>query len=87
MQRCPICSSEVLPNPRYPRYVCDTCAAKATSPDRRPLTFANESMSGGFVAHYADSGELYASHECLIDGISCFADEARFGGIVIQVVG
>jgi hypothetical protein len=57
------------------------------SPDGRPLTFGNESMSGGFVAHYADGGAPYASHECLIDGIRCYADEARFGGIVIQVVG
>jgi hypothetical protein len=86
MQHCPICSVEVPPSLRYPRYVCSTCAEKAASPDGRPLAFANESLSGGFIARYADSGEPYPSHECFIDGTKCYADEARFGGIVIQVV-
>jgi len=33
-----------------------------------------------------DSKEEYKSHDCYIDGIKCRADEARFGGIVIEVV-
>ena len=85
MQWCPICSTEVPDNPRYPRYVCDRCAAKAASADGRPLEFFNEGMSGGFVARYADTHEPYPGHECFIDGVKCWADEARFGGIVIQV--
>jgi hypothetical protein len=45
-------------------------------------------MFGGYVAYYWDSNnaEEYNSHECYIDGIKCWADEARFGGIVIEVV-
>jgi hypothetical protein len=86
MQECPICHAAVSPNPRYPRYACDLCAARAVSSDGRPLRFGNESLSGGFAAHYADSGEPYASHECFIDGIRCYANEARFGGIVIEVI-
>ena len=83
-QLCPICSTNVTRNPRYPRYVCAECAVKAASLDGRLLEFSNVDFSGGFVAHYADNGSVYPSHECYIDGIKCHADEARFGGIVIQ---
>lgn len=73
-------------NPRYPRAVCPDCAARAASADGRRLTFGNVSLSGGFAAVYADSGEPYPGHECFIDGVRCHADEARFGGIVVEVV-
>lgn len=85
-QTCPICSRPVAPSARYPRYVCQSCAAKAKSQDGRPLAFYNEGLSGGFLARYADDDTPYNGHECFIDGIRCDADEARFGGIVIQVV-
>jgi hypothetical protein len=85
-QQCPICSVEVRPNPRYPRYVCPTCAGKAASADGRLLQFGNVDLSGGFVARYADTGVEYSSHACFIGGVKCHADEARFGGIVIEAV-
>ena len=85
-QRCPICSDRVQANPRYPKYVCPTCAGKAVSLDGRTLEFFNVDLSGGFSARYADTGEVYDGHQCLIDGVPCRADEARFGGIVIEVV-
>ena len=84
-QLCPICRAEVAPNPRYRAYLCQSCAARAVSADGRPLVFGNVSMSGGFAAAYADTGEPYpAEHVCFVDGVECWADEARFGGIVIQ---
>ncbi|MDQ3814132.1 MAG: hypothetical protein M3347_09295 [Armatimonadota bacterium] len=83
-QYCPICHAEVPPNPRYPRYVCPDCEARAADENDRALKFYNESFSGGFIAQYADTGEKRDSHICFIDGIKCWADEARFGGIVIQ---
>lgn len=46
--------------------------------------FGNTDLSGGFVATYADSGEIRLAHDCFVRGIHCWADEARFGGIVIQ---
>ena len=85
-QVCPICSKPVEPSQRYPRHVCHDCAIKASSQDGRALEFYNESFSGGFIAKYADNRGEYLSHDCYIDGIKCYADEARFGGIVIQVV-
>ncbi len=85
-QLCPICSKAVPFSGRYPGYVCIDCAIKARSEDGRALSFFNENLSGGFAAQYTDNGELYPSHECYIDGIKCQADEAHFGGIVIQPV-
>ena len=86
-QYCPICRAKVAPSPRYPRYLCDNCAARATDEDGRPLGFNNESFSGGFVAEYKDTGEGRDSHICFIDGVKCWADEAHMGGIVIQPMG
>jgi len=82
---CPICSEPQDLNERYPKYVCNTCREKPQSLEGRKLIFFNLSISGGFGARYADSGEEYSSHECYIGDIKCIADEARFGGIVIQV--
>lgn len=83
---CPICQIELDENPRYPNYVCQSCAALATDKEGRKLVFYNVDMGGGFEAKYADNREVYSSHTCYINGIECYADEARFGGIVIQKV-
>jgi hypothetical protein len=86
-QSCPICLAEVTPSQRYPRYLCGNCDRKATDENGRSLVFSNESLSGGFIARYADTGEAREGHVCFIDGVECRADEARFGGIIIQPVG
>ncbi|RYZ70427.1 MAG: hypothetical protein EOP91_13465 [Lysobacteraceae bacterium] len=85
-QLCPICRTQTTPSERYPRHVCQSCAARASSAHGRLLSFSNVGFSGGFIAHYAGTDEVHDSHECFIDGIECWADEARFGGIVIEVV-
>jgi predicted RNA-binding Zn-ribbon protein involved in translation (DUF1610 family) len=84
--RCPLCGKELQPVDRYPRYVCPDCGAKACSRDDRPLAFFNLGLSGGYGARYADDGSPYDSHDCFIDGHPCRADEARFGGIVIEAM-
>jgi transposase-like protein len=83
-QQCPICSSRVPFSERYPRYVCDACYVRAVDEDGRSLSFSNVSLSGGFAAIYRDTHEERHSHTCYIDNVRCRADEARFGGIVIQ---
>lgn len=82
---CPICGTSLEPVPRYPRLVCPHCASKAVAADGRPLQVSNTGFSGGFEARYADTGEPCASHACWINGIPCHADEAHFGGIVVEV--
>jgi ADP-ribosylglycohydrolase len=81
---CPICRTETPPNPRYPNLVCRSCAGKAVSADGRRLEFYNVGLAGGYSAIYSDSKEVYDSHECFIEGVKCRADEARFGGIVVE---
>ena len=82
---CPICNTSLESQSRYPRYVCHACASRVRSADDgRQLAFANEGIDGGYVATYADNGEPYDSHDCWIDGVACRADEARFGGMVIE---
>lgn len=85
-QACPVCGVEVIPSPRYPLYLCPACASRASDRDGHRLIFANASLSGGFIARYVQSGAPYSSHDCYIDGIACRADEARFGGIIIQAL-
>jgi len=81
---CPICGSSIPTSPRYPTAVCPECAGRAVDERGRPLRFYNRSLSGGFQAVYADTGEERIGHECWIDGVRCRADEHRLGGIVVH---
>ena len=83
---CPLCGTPLVEYERYPRYVCPKCASKVTDINGRKLGFYNIGFSGGFTAKYIDTGESYNSHICFIEGTECYADEARFGGIVVQKV-
>jgi hypothetical protein len=84
--RCPVCTAEMRDStPRYPYRVCGTCVGKAQSADGRPLRFSNAGVGGGFDATFADTGKAYPSHECFIAGVRGEANEAHFGGIVVEV--
>ena len=85
---CPICGTEQPAVPRYPDYLCRACVARAGTSDGRRLVLVNTSLTGGFAARYADDEELCeevtVTHIVYVDGVRCWADEARFGGIVVQ---
>ena len=83
-QRCPVCGKGQPASPRYPRYLCAGCVAQATDAGGRPLVFCNAGLGGGFAAIYSDTDEHYDSQDCYVQGVHCWADEARFGGIVVQ---
>lgn len=83
---CPICSKPVSHWERYPRAVCETCYDKACDAHGRKLSFSNVSIDGGFNAVVTDTQEEYRSHTCYVEGVKCWADEARFGGIVLVVM-
>jgi len=85
-QCCPICSKDVRPSLRYANYVCSECVPKATDENGQLVGFVNEDISGGCVGVYIGSQQLYSKTECFINGIKCKAQEARFGGIVIQPI-
>lgn len=83
---CPICGEKVGHWERYPQQVCERCAAKASDAYGRRLCFSNRFFTGGIHAFYRDNGAEYRHQICYIDGVKCFANEHRFGGIVIETV-
>jgi hypothetical protein len=84
---CPICGAAMTFNPRYPDAVCPACVGRACDAEGRFLDFYNADFGGGYLALYREGGRKYDSHDCFIDGHACRADEARFGGIVVQRCG
>lgn len=83
---CPICGEEVVHLERYPEQVCEKCTKKTADAYGRRLKFFNERLSGGLQAVYLENGAEYNRQLCYIDGIKCFVNEHRFGGIVVEVV-
>ena len=52
------------------------------------MDFFNHDLIGyGVVGRYMDRHEPCDENFCFVDGIRCTAEEARFGGIVIQAEG
>lgn len=92
-QWCANCSKSVSYYGRYPKYICQECASKdAYDKDGNILEFSNLGISGGFKATTKNKqGEIIKENrtdqfcDCIIDGKLFFAQEARFGGIVIQL--
>ncbi len=83
--QCPICSTSLGLYERYPRYVCSACAEKTCDANGRRVAYRNLDFCGGCQGFYPDTNEIYSSMDCFIEGRACVADEARFGGIVVQV--
>jgi hypothetical protein len=83
---CPICSKKLRPIKRYPKYICSECANQVCDKSGRSVAFSNIDMFGGLVGHYSDTKEKYKSQSCYIKDTKCKAEEARFGGVVIQIL-
>lgn len=90
IQLCPICKQTVSTNPRYPNHLCSHCVNNAVDSNGRSLVFYNSSMSGGFKAHFKDNNrlaqEVTKNHIVFVNGTKIWANEARFGGIVLQPI-
>ncbi len=82
-QFCPICSKTVMVSARYPRSVCEECAAQAADAQGRLVVFYNQGLSGGLLGRYRDSEEPFNERECYIRGVKCRVEEAHLGGVVI----
>lgn len=84
---CPVCHMSVPINPRYPNYLCRFCTGRAVDVQGRPLAFCNTSVGGGFAAHFIHDGslapEVTENHTVYVGFLKVWADEARFGGIVL----
>ncbi|MEO6862356.1 MAG: hypothetical protein ABI180_12630 [Microcoleus sp.] len=84
LKPCPICSIPSRYWDRYPRLVCSTCRSKACDSQGRKVEFFND-FNGGFLAFLADTQAEYPSHLCYIEGVKCWAEEGKFGGIAIEL--
>ena len=84
--RCPICAVSLEPAERYLRALCSVCSLRASDAVGRRIEFSNESLSGGLLARYAESGDPFLGRTCFVDGVECLAEEGRFGGFVLQTL-
>ena len=85
-QPCPGCGRTVPRSDRYPVYLCRECVGRAVDAAGRAVSLWNESLSGGFLATYADGSpapEVTRDRIVYVDGVRCHADEAHLGGIVV----
>jgi len=83
---CPICSKRLRPVKRYPRYVCKECSKQVCDESGKSVSFSNIDVFGGLIGHYIDTEEEYKTQYCYIKSTKCKAEEARFGGVVIQIL-
>ena len=83
---CPICSKKLRPIKRYPKYICRECSKQVCDKYGRAVTFSNIDLFGGLIGHYVNTEEEYKSQYFYIKSTKCKAEEARFGGEVIQIL-
>ena len=82
-KNCPICDKNMIDFERYPKMICHECVLLTTTENGETIKFYNIDHTGGFLSIVNDvKGK---DHECFINNLKCYADEARFGGIVIQL--
>jgi len=73
-QICPICKGSVKPQPRYPTYICEQCLADGVE------------VNGQVVPKSKVDVYSSLSVNCKVQGVDCIAQEARFGGTVVQAI-
>ena len=82
-KNCPICDKNMMYLERYPKMICQECIELTVNKNGESIKFYNIDHTGRFVSMVNDiKGE---EHECYINNIKCRADEARFGGIVVEL--
>lgn len=85
-QHCPICKHETAISERYPSYVCKNCVEKAVDESGLHLKVENDDSEDRVCVLYKDNDEPTNSLKFLIEGQPCYAQEAYFGGVVVQVI-
>jgi hypothetical protein len=90
--KCKICcTTDMFYSPRYPNQVCENCIVNSVDSEGNIVKFYNVDFYGGFESyHYVIGSDGQTNvvqkneHVCWINGKKCFADEAKFGGIIVQ---
>jgi len=80
---CPLCNATIHNWARYPRSVCGDCAALTVTANGDKIEFYNPYVAGSGFASIVN-GQKGEEHICYINGNKCYADEFRFGGIVVS---
>lgn len=84
---CPICRGEGRGSIRYPAAICRDCETRLVDWAGRPVTLENTSITGTGVQISAGQDIIVdEATPIFVDGIVCWAREARFGGVVVQPV-
>ena len=88
--KCLVCNEEkAFHIERYPRMICNVCNELDYFDEQgNKVEFFNEDIYGGFFSSHKINGNtiIKREHICYIQNIRCYADEGRFGDIIIQVL-
>jgi hypothetical protein len=87
--KCPICDGSLENfNPRYPKAICEDCSMNLKDEEGFDVSYFNSEMFGGFMSVHVVNGTKVEKQDqtCYCNGIKCYAEESRMGGIVIQTV-
>ena len=88
--QCPICLEKLdYYTLRYPKMICNNCSnSDIKDPEGNLVSFSNIDITGGFISLHTINNNIIEKkeHICWVKNIKCFADESRWGGIVIQTV-
>ena len=82
-KKCLICEKEMLHSERYPNMICPRMCWTDINQRWRNIKFYNKGHNGGFISIV--NNNQCEIHECYINNHKCYADETRFGGIVVQL--
>ena len=83
-KKCPICKNDMLLFNRYPNRICNKCSELTVTEEKKNIYFGNIDIYGGFMSIV--DGNIGDIHECYVNDIKCYAEEGRFGGIIISKV-
>jgi hypothetical protein len=85
---CPICSQQMPYSERYPNSICGAHYNECIDSNGNHVTYENADEFGGLVSYHTIDNTIVRRIDdtCFVRGIKCFVEEARMGGIVIQVV-
>ena len=83
---CPICNIEHETLIRYYNCVCRRCLNTYGTRDASGnlINFGNIDAWGGIRA-ICNNKEIF-NYNCYVNNVECYADEARFGGIVVRPI-
>lgn len=97
--KCPLCLDTLTHySPRYPKAICSNCASKPIKDNEgNVVSFHNIDIYGGFISRHTINNAY--NNNVIVDkkeyicwithgtrNIKCYANEARMGGIVIQIM-